>query len=378
MRKLIGCCILSCITFLSCAQTTAVSSEQESYAVDTLVTDLTMPWSMAFLPDGSMLITEKGGKLKHFDPRTETVKEIKGMPEVYVRGQGGLFDLELHPNYDENGWIYITHAYAEGGNEGNTALMRAKLEGDELVEQEVLFKGTPLRDSNPHFGGRIEFDKQGYLYLSIGDRGAMEEAQNPENVLGTVMRFNDDGSIPEDNPFVNDKSKRPEIFSYGHRNPQGMAMHPETGEIWEHEHGPQGGDEINIVRKGNNYGWPVISYGINYDNTILTDIREKEGMQQPVWYYVPSIAPCGMDFYTGDKFENWKGDLFVGSLKFRYIERLEIAEDRVISSEILLEDIGRVRTVREGHDGNLYVVVEAPGMIVRMSPAPADKASVNE
>lgn len=378
MKKLIGCCLLSCITFLSYAQTAAVSSEQESYTVDTLLTDLAIPWSMAILPDGNMLITEKGGKLKHFNPQTNAVKEIKGLPEVYVRGQGGLFDLALHPEYEENGWIYITHAYSEGGNAGNTALMRAKLEGDQLVEQEVLFKGTPLRDSNPHFGGRIEFDKEGYLYLSIGDRGAMEEAQNPENILGTVMRFNDDGSIPEDNPFVNDKSKRPEIFSYGHRNPQGMAMNPESGEIWEHEHGPQGGDEINIVRKGNNYGWPVITYGINYDNSIITDVREKEGMQQPVWYYVPSIAPCGMDFYTGDKFPNWKGDLFVGSLKFRYVERLEVVDDRIVSSELLLEDIGRVRTVREGSDGNIYVVVEAPGMIVRMSPASADKASINE
>lgn len=377
MKKLISCCIFTCITFFSCAQS-VISTEQESYTVDTVLTDLTIPWSMAFLPDGSMLVTERGGKLKHFNPQTQAVKEIKGLPEVYVRGQGGLFDLELHPDYEENGWIYITHAYSEGGNEGNTALMRAKLEGDELVEQEVLFKGTPLRDAGQHFGGRIEFDRDGYLYLSIGDRGSRENAQNPENVLGTVMRFNDDGSIPEDNPFVNDSGKRPEIFSYGHRNPQGMAMNPASGEIWEHEHGPQGGDEINIVRKGNNYGWPVISYGINYDNTTFTDIREKEGMQQPVWYYVPSIAPCGMDFYTGDKFKNWQGDLFVGSLKFRYVERLELDGDRVISSEKLLEDIGRVRTVREGPDGNIYVVVEGPGMIVRMVPAAMDKASLEE
>lgn len=377
MKKLMSCCIFTCITFFSCAQS-VISTEQESYTVDTVLTDLTIPWSMAFLPDGSMLVTERGGKLKHFDPQTQAVKEIKGLPEVYVRGQGGLFDLELHPDYDENGWIYITHAYSEGGNEGNTALMRAKLDGDELVEQEVLFKGTPLRDAGQHFGGRIEFDRDGYLYLSIGDRGARENAQNPENILGTVMRFNDDGSIPEDNPFVNDSGKRPEIFSYGHRNPQGMAINPASGEIWEHEHGPQGGDEINIVRKGNNYGWPVISYGINYDNTTFTDIREKEGMQQPVWYYVPSIAPCGMDFYTGDKFKNWQGDLFVGSLKFRYVERLELDGDRVISSEKLLEDIGRVRTVREGPDGNIYVVVEGPGMIVRMVPAAMDKASLKE
>ncbi|MDF9798432.1 glucose/arabinose dehydrogenase [Catalinimonas alkaloidigena] len=377
MKKLISCCIFTCITLLSNAQT-AISTEQESYTVDTVLTDLTTPWSMAFLPDGNMLITEKGGKLKHFNPQTQAVKEIKGLPEIYVRGQGGLFDLELHPNYDDNGWIYITHAYSEGGNEGNTALMRAKLEGDELVAQEVLFKGTPLRDAGQHFGGRIEFDNDGYLYLSIGDRGARENAQNPENILGTVMRFNDDGSIPDDNPFVGDKNKRPEIFSYGHRNPQGMALHPTSGELWEHEHGPQGGDEINIVRKGNNYGWPVISYGINYDNTTFTDIREKEGMQQPVWYYVPSIAPCGMDFYTGDKFKNWQGDLFVGSLKFRYLERLELDGEKVISSEKLLEDIGRIRTVREGPDGNIYVVVEGPGMIVRMLPATMDKASLEK
>jgi len=376
MRKLISCCILSCITFLSCAQSNVVSSEQESYAVDTVLSDLTTPWSMAFLPDASMLVTERGGKLKHFNPKNGEVKEIKGLPEILVSGQGGLFDLELHPDYENNGWIYITHAYAEGGKEGNTALMRAKLKADELVEQEVLFKGTPLRNAGQHFGGRIEFDKEGYLYLTIGDRGARENAQDPSNILGTVMRFNDDGSIPADNPFVNDKSKRPEIFSYGHRNPQGLAMHPESGEIWEHEHGPQGGDEINIVKKGNNYGWPVISYGINYDGSRFTDEREKDGMEQPVWYYVPSIAPCGMDFYTGSKFKNWQGDLFVGSLKFRYLERLELEGDKVISSEKLLEEIGRIRTVREGPDGNLYVVVGAPGMIVRLSPASPEKASI--
>ncbi len=388
MKKIISCCIFTCMTALTYAQDEPaqdaslpngiVASEQETYEIDTLVSDLESPWSMAFLPDGNMLITEKTGKLKHFDPKTKAVKEVKGLPEIYVRGQGGLFDLALHPDYDNNGWIYISHAYSEGEDEGNTALMRAKLKGDELVEQEVLFKGTPLRDSGPHFGGRIVFDQDGYLYLSIGERGSREDAQNPENVLGTVLRFNDNGSIPADNPFVNDKSKRPEIFSYGHRNPQGMAMNPASGEIWEHEHGPQGGDEINIVRKGNNYGWPVISYGINYDGTTFTDVREKEGMQQPIWYYVPSIAPCGMDFYTGDKFQNWQGDLFVGSLKFRYVERLELDGDKVISSEKLLEDIGRVRTVREGPDGNMYVVVEAPGMIVRMSPASEDKASLEE
>ncbi|MFP4097143.1 MAG: PQQ-dependent sugar dehydrogenase, partial [Cyclobacteriaceae bacterium] len=232
-----------------------------------------------------------------------------------------------------------------------------------------------LRDAGQHFGGRIEFDKEGYLYFSIGDRGAKENAQDPSNVLGTVMRFHDDGRIPEDNPFVNDKNKQPQIFSYGHRNPQGLTLNPETGEIWEHEHGPQGGDEINIVRKGNNYGWPTISYGINYDNTRFTDIREKEGMQQPVYYYVPSIAPCGMDFYSGDRFPNWKGDLFVGSLKFQYVERLEVVDDHIISSEILLDKIGRVRTVREEADGYLYVVVEAPGMIVRVSPASTEKPS---
>ncbi len=375
MKKLISFCIFTCIAFGACAQSAAVSSEQETYMVDTLVSDLLVPWSMAFLPDNSMLITEKGGRLLHFDPQTKATKEIKGMPEILVRGQGGLFDLELHPDYADNGWIYITHAYSEGGKEGNTALMRARLKGNELVDQEVLFKGTPLRDAGQHFGGRIEFDRDGYLYLSVGDRGARENAQDPSNILGTVMRFHDDGRIPNDNPFVNDKSKRPEIFSYGHRNPQGMAMHPVTGEIWEHEHGPQGGDEINIVRKGNNYGWPTISYGINYDNTTFTDVRAKEGMEQPVWYYVPSIAPCGMTFYSGDKFPNWNGDLFVGSLKFQYVDRLEVVDNRVISSETILQDIGRVRTVRQGPDGNLYVVVEAPGMIVRVSPASQDKAS---
>ncbi|MFP4293990.1 MAG: PQQ-dependent sugar dehydrogenase [Cyclobacteriaceae bacterium] len=353
----------------------AVSSEQATYQVDTVLAGLNIPWAMAMLPDKTILITERGGKLKHFNPATEQTTEIKGLPEIYVRGQGGLMDIELHPEYASNGWLYLSYGYSDGGKAGNTALMRAKLKDNELVEQQVLFKGTPLRDAGQHFGGRIEFDKEGYLYFSIGDRGAKENAQDPSNVLGTVMRFHDDGRIPEDNPFVDDRNKQPQIFSYGHRNPQGLTLNPETGEIWEHEHGPQGGDEINIVRKGNNYGWPTISYGINYDNTRFTDIREKEGMQQPVYYYVPSIAPCGMDFYSGDRFPNWKGDLFVGSLKFQYVERLEVVDDHIISSEILLDKIGRVRTVREEADGYLYVVVEAPGMIVRVSPASTEKPS---
>ena len=364
----LGICLLGGLLSVW-GQKPVIQSEQALYVVDTLVTGLKIPWSLTFPAENQLLITERPGTLKLYDMVSQSTQEIKGLPDIFAHGQGGLLDVELHPNYAENGWIYLSHAYSDGKKEGNTTLMRAKINNGKLVDQEVLFKGTPLRRSGNHFGGRIEFDKAGYLYFSIGDRGARENAQKPENILGTVMRFHDDGRIPDDNPFVGKAGKRPEIYSYGHRNPQGLTLNPSTGEIWEHEHGPRGGDEINIIRKGLNYGWPAITYGINYSGTEITPYTEKPGMEQPVRYYVPSIAPCGMDFYSGDQFPEWKGDLFVGSLKFMYLERLEVKGNEVVGSEKLLEKMGRVRTVREGPDGYLYVVLGTPGMVVRLRPA---------
>jgi glucose/arabinose dehydrogenase len=309
------------------------------------------------------LITEKSGEMYLFTENSG-LNVIEGLPEVKVQGQGGLMDVKVHPDYQNNGWIYFTYASADGGGSGaNTCLMRAKLQDGKLVSKEVLYKGDPNTRSGNHFGSRIEFDRDGFVYFTIGDRG--DRDLNPQDYYrdnGKVYRLKDDGTIPESNPFFSQSGAKKAIYSYGHRNPQGMAIHPETGEIWTHEHGPQGGDEINIIEAGKNYGWPVISYGINYDGSKFTDITEKDGMEQPLWYWVPSIAPSGMAFSSSEKYNSWKGDLFVGSLKFQYLMHCKIENNKVVSEEPLFKGIGRVRAVEEGPDGLIYFSVEGKGI----------------
>ena len=352
--------------------TEPIKSEKLSFRVDTVASGLEIPWGMVFLPNGDMLFSERKGDLRLIHDGKLDPTPITGAPEVKVKSQGGLLDLELHPNYEENGWIYISYSSpAKEGEEGegaNTALMRAKLKDHQLVDQEVIFKASPNYKKYHHYGGRIEFDKEGFLYLSVGDRGGRDEVQNIGSSRGRIYRLNDDGSIPEDNPFVGQEGANQAMYSYGHRNPQGLALHPETGQLWEHEHGPKGGDEVNIVRAGHNYGWPAITYGINYSGTIITKDTVKEGMDQPVIFWRPSIAPCGMDFVESDKYGPWKGNLLVGSLKFQYIKRLEIEGEEVTHQETLLEGLGRIRVIRQGPDGYIYVGVEGPGMIVRLMP----------
>ena len=351
-----------------------IQSEKMSIRADTVLSGLNSVWSMAFLPDGSILFNEKKGELRLFQDGKLDPRPIGGLPEVRYKGQGGLLDIELHPNYAENGWIYLSYAEpTQSGEEGpkgggNTVFIRAKLQNHRLVQIEKIFNAQPNYNKNQHFGGRIEFDREGYVYLSVGDRGGRDEVQSLSNHRGKVFRLHDDGRIPADNPFVNREGAKPEIFTYGHRNPQGLAIHPTTGEIWEHEHGPKGGDEVNIIRKGNNYGWPRITYGINYNGTRITKDTAKAGMEQPVVYWRPSIAPCGMDFLTSDRYPQWKGNLFVGSLAFRYLKRCEVQNNRITHQEEILKNIGRVRVVREAPDGYLYIGTEAPGMIVRIQP----------
>lgn len=345
-----------------------VESEDQYFYVETVVTDLEMPWGMLFLPDGKMLITEKAGNLRLVENGELQSEPVEGAPEVFNEGQGGLLDLEIHPNYEENGWIYISYSNP-GDDGGHTAIMRAKLQENELVDREVLFEGGPFSDAGQHFGSRIEFDNDGFLYFSIGDRGEMENAQNLSNHSGKTFRLNDDGTVPEDNPFVDEEDAQPEIFTYGNRNPQGLALNPETGDLWEHEHGPRGGDEINILAGGANYGWPEITYGINYDSTIISEDTARTGMEQPIHYWDPSIAPSGMDFLDSEKYEGWKNDLFVGSLSFQYLHRIVIEDNEVVKEEELLEDEGRVRDVKKGPDGFLYVMVENQGEILRLLPA---------
>ncbi|MBK8506471.1 MAG: PQQ-dependent sugar dehydrogenase [Saprospiraceae bacterium] len=335
--------------------------------VETVSTDFSNPWSFTFLPDGDLLVTEKEGKLYRLSSDKKT--EISGLPDIYVRGQGGLMDIELHPDYTNNGWIYFAYGSSTSRSSGgNTTVSRARLRGTELVDLEDIFKAVPESSRGQHWGGRIVFDTKGYLYLSVGDRGARDEnPQSLSNHCGKIHRLHDDGSIPSDNPFRGQNNVAESIFTYGHRNPQGMALHPGTGEIWAHEHGPQGGDELNVIRAGNNYGWPVITYGINYSGTKITDIAEKEGMQQPVTYWVPSIAPCGMTFVTSSKYPEWNGSILLGSLKFNYIHRVKLEGEKVIFQEKLLDGFGRIRSIKQSPDGLIYFSVEGKG-IFKINP----------
>ncbi|MDC8003505.1 PQQ-dependent sugar dehydrogenase [Aureisphaera galaxeae] len=365
--------LLLAFALQGCAQpkkneSVAISSENiQKYTIETVVSGLNNPWGMTWLPDGSMLITEKSGSLIHFENGTKT--KIENVPDIYVRGQGGFMDVELHPNYAENGWIYFTHASSEGsGQGGNTKVIRAQLNNNQLTNIESLYKAEPNSRRGQHFGSRIEFDNEGYLYFSVGDRGNRDV--NPQDITrdnGKIYRLNDDGSIPNDNPFVDEANAVKAIYSYGHRNPQGMAKHPKTGKIWTHEHGPKGGDEINVIKKGANFGWPVISYGVNYSGSKFTEETARPGMEQPVYYWTPSIAPCGMDFVTGGKYPEWEGHLLVGSLKFNYVELVKLNGETVTGREKIADGVGRVRNVKMGPDGFVYIAIEGQG-IVRLLP----------
>ena len=349
----------------SCAQKVdneVHTPKKSTFTATLFVPDIQLPWGFVFLPDKSLLITEKSGDLIHFKNGQKT--RVENTPKVYVRGQGGLMDIELHPQYKTNGWIYLSYASSEGKEKGgHTAIMRGKLQGNSLVDQQLLYKASPNTTRGQHFGSRIEFDEEGFLYFSIGERG--ERDVNPQDIRrdgGKIYRLHDDGRIPEDNPFANQKDAKTAIYSYGHRNPQGLIKHPATGQLWSHEHGPRGGDEINIVAKGKNYGWPVITYGINYSGTSITDSTTHPDMEQPIYYWTPSIAPSGMAFVTSDKYPGWQGSMLVGSLAFQYLERLEFKNNKVHYREKLLDGFGRVRSVHQGPDGYIYVGVEGKGI----------------
>lgn len=349
----------------ACGQTVDKSIKtpvNDLFSAELVVSGLQNPWGLDFLPDGSILVTEKAGKL--FLCKDGNKKDITGLPEIKVQGQGGLMDVELHPNFTQNKFIYLSYASPEGEGRGaNTAIMRAKLEGTNLTNQRVLYKASPNTGRGQHFGSRLVFDDAGYLYFSVGDRG--NRSENPQDVTrdcGKIYRIHDDGRIPADNPFFAQADAKKAIWSYGHRNPQGLIKNPFNGEIWEHEHGPRGGDEINIIKKGKNYGWPIITYGINYSGTKITDETAREGMEQPIYYWVPSIAPSGMEIVSSDKYPEWKGSILAGSLAFQYLERLEIKNNKVVHREKLMDGMGRVRSVRQAPDGFIYVGVEGKGV----------------
>ncbi len=346
-----------------------IESDDLNFRLETMSDQINgTPWGIVQLPNFDLLVTERGGKLFKINTDKEQ-QAIAGVPAVKSNGQGGLLDVVIHPEFESNSWVYLSYSKPnpQNGSQQTTAVARGKLTGNALTELEDIFIALPYQSTTHHYGSRLLFDRDGYLYVSVGDRGGRDVfPQALDNQIGKVHRLNADGSIPADNPFVNDENANNSIFAYGIRNPQGLTLHPETGAIWEAEHGPQGGDEINILEAGKNYGWPVISYGINYNGTTFTDLTEKEGMEQPIHYWDPSIAPCGIDFVSGEFYPKWKNDLLVSSLKFQYLHRLKMDGNNVVGQEELLKDIGRVRDVFMGLDGYLYIAVESPGRVIRL------------
>lgn len=361
--------ILIAVPFIAAS---GMLSAHQHGSADVTVTELTdglvNPWGMVQLPNGDFIINERPGTMRRFS-EGKLSEPIAGVPEVVAQNQGGLLGITIDPDFDKNSTLYF--CYSSPGEGGATSTVaKAVLAANHLVNVTTLFSAGPRVDSGFHFGCRVVIDPNGDLYVSLGDRGSQrDQAQNTDNHIGTVVRIKTDGSVPSDNPFVDGKA--PEVYSYGHRNVQGMTVHPQTGAVWTHEHGPKGGDEVNVVKKAANYGWPVITYGVNYNGTPVSDITEKAGMEQPLTYWDPSIAPSGMDFYEGEAFSAWQGNLLVGSLKFDHLRRIELDENnRVIAEHELLRERGeRIRDVIVGSDGLIYLLTDEPnGKLLQVKP----------
>ena len=357
-------------------QATDFTSAKHNFRVDVVVEGLDHPWGMAFLPGGDLLITERSGKLRRVHDGKLLEQSISGLPEIQAIDQGGLLGITLHPQFATNNVLYLSYTGGSYGDYG-TEVIRGTLDVMTLKDSKVIFKALPKQDGGYHFGSRLQFAPDGKLFITLGDRGARPSqgrghtAQQLDTHPGSLIRINEDGTVPTDNPFTKQPGVKTEIYSYGHRNMQGITLHPQTQLIWTHEHGPQGGDEININRPGANYGWPVITYGVNYViGTAIGEGTHLAGMEQPVYKWVPSIAPSGMLFYTADRFPNWRGNLFVGSLKFGLLVRLELEGDRVTSEERLLDfQFGRIRDVIQGTEGDIWLLTDdTNGKLLRISP----------
>ena len=350
----------------------AIKTQEHVVRLVKVVEGLEYPWGLAFLPDGRMLVTERPGRLRIVGKDGKLVPQaVAGLPQIVVHGQGGLLDVALHPRFTQNDLVYLSYA-ARGESGISTEVARGRLSANRLENVEVIFRQQPKSGSGRHFGSRLVFDREGYLYITLGDRGDMERAQKADDHAGSVIRLHDDGRVPADNPFVGKPGWKPEKYTLGNRNIQGAALHPRTGQLWTHEHGPQGGDEVNVIRAGVNYGWPVITYGVNYGiGTKIGEGSHKPGMAQPLHYWVPSIAPSGMAFYTGNRFPAWRGDLFLGALRDQVLVRLKLDGDKIVSEERMLKNVlGRIRDVRSGPDGYLYLLTdESNGALTRIEPA---------
>ncbi len=334
------------------------NSAQADFEIIEITNGLETPWGLAFLPGGDALITQRPGGLVRVNLQSGEKTNIPGAPEPFVYRQGGLLDIVLSPNFEDDRLVYFT--YAAGKKSSNhTEIARGRFEGNAIKDLQVIFRAnTKKKKGGGHFGSRLVFDRDGNLFASIGEGYSyMQEAQNPASHFGTIIRIHPDGSIPDDNPFVGGEKGAPEVYSYGHRNPQGLALHPRTGAVWEHEHGPMGGDEINIIKAGENYGWPKATFGIDYTGGIISDHTALPGMKDSILHWVPSIAPSGMAFYTGDQFPQWKGDVFAGALAGQHLHRVKFRGTKVMSEEKLLLDLeSQIRDVRNGPDGALYVL----------------------
>lgn len=350
-----------------------ISTRDYEIGVQTWVEDLEIPWAIDFIDNNTALITERPGRLRTVFKGKLAETPVQNTPEVLHRGQGGLMDVAVDPEYAKNGWIYLAYTHAPDPGEDKpgsmTRIVRGKISNNTWTGQQVIYEADPGHYFNTHYhyGCRVVFDRKGYLYFSIGDRGRRELAQDISLPNGKIHRIFTDGRIPEDNPFIGQKDALPTIYTYGNRNPQGMAVHPETDEVWATEHGPLGGDELNLIKPGINYGWPVITYGKNYNGTIISDLTEKEGMEQPIIHWTPSIAVCGLDFYRGNQFPEWQNDLLVGALKYEEVRLVSINENRVIHQEVILKDFGRVRDVTTGPDGAIYVVLNDPDDVLKLT-----------
>lgn len=341
-----------------------------AYRLVTLARDLVQPWSIAFLPDGRLLVTERPGRLRVFANGRLEQRPLAGVPAVVANGQGGLLDVCLHPGFARNGVLYLSYAGDDGGGAATT-VARAELGDGGLRGATPIFTALPRAPGGLHFGSRLAFDRAGLLYVTTGERYSRDRAQDLRDLAGKVVRLRDDGSVPPDNPFVGRSDARPEIFTWGHRNPQGLAMHPVTGRMWETEHGPRGGDELNLLVAGANYGWPRATHGVDYSGAVISPHRSLPGMQDPVRAWVPSISPCGLVFYTGEAFPAWKGSAFTGALSSQALFRIELAGERYRAEERLLADrLPYIRDVRQGPDGLIYLVTHAEdGGLYRLEPA---------
>ncbi len=344
--------------------------------VELFAEGLEIPWAIDFIDKNTALITERPGRLRVVKNGKLLDEPVKNTPEVLHQGQGGLMEVAIDPDYENNGWIYLAYSHVlEGEFEGKrppamTRIVRGKIENNTWINQQVLFEAPheTYQTTRHHYGCRIVFDPWGHLYFAIGDRGAGYQAQDFKLPNGKVHCIYKDGRIPSDNPFVQEEGAIPSLYSLGNRNIQGMAIHPETGQLWTTEHGPMGGDELNLIEWGKNYGWETITYGKNYNGTIITEETHKPGMEQPNFYWRPSIAVCGLDFYHGDLFKKWKNKLLVGALKYEEVRLLQIEKDRVVHEEVIVKGQGRVRDVSTGPDGAIYVVLNKPGTVLRLAP----------